>query len=140
MDTADRRRFKRYSLYCPVEYRCEDDSPIESSITLNLSEGGALISTNRLLAPDSRLIVKIPLKDETFFVRGRVVHVESGKEEGLHSVGVEFLQNPFNFIHKFYEELEAIMLFQRQYSKEALRPLTLAEASMKWHSFPSVVI
>lgn len=136
MDFVDRRRFPRYPVYCPIEYRCEDGSPIDSSVTLNLSEGGALITSNRFIPPSTKLIIKMSLKGQPFFVRARVVHIKSDKGSDSYSVGLEFLQNPFNFVRKFYEQLETIMLFQREYSIEAGRPVTLAEASMKWYSSP----
>jgi c-di-GMP-binding flagellar brake protein YcgR len=134
MEFEERRRYRRYPLYCPIEYRCEDDSPIEASITLNMSEGGALISTEEPLTADTRMILKVCFKGEVFFIRARVVHVQNEKGGKAFSVGVEFLQNPFDFTRKFYEELEAIMLYQRQYSYEAGRFVTLSEASMKWYS------
>jgi c-di-GMP-binding flagellar brake protein YcgR len=136
MDFVDRRRFTRYALYCPIEYRCEDGSPIDSSVTLNLSEGGAFVTANRFLPISTRLIIKMSLKGQPFFVRARVIHVKSDHGSDSYSVGVEFLQSPFNFVRKFYEQLETIMLFQREYSMEAGRPVTLAEASMKWYSAP----
>lgn len=136
MDFVDRRKFTRYPVYCPIEYRCEDGSPIDPSVTLNLSEGGALITSNRFLPLSTKLIIKMSFKGQPFFVRAKVVHVRSEKGSDTYSVGVEFLQNPFNFVRKFYEQIETIMLFQREYSAEAGRPVTLAEASMKWYSSP----
>ena len=134
MDTIDRRRYKRYSIYCPIEYKSEDETPIESSITFNLCEGGALISAHRPLKPQSRLIIKISLGGEAFFLRARVVHFNCEKDGALYAVGVEFCENPFSFIRRFYEELETIMLYQRQFCKEAGRTLSLSEASIKWYS------
>jgi c-di-GMP-binding flagellar brake protein YcgR len=136
IDMVDRRRFPRYPIYCPIEYRCEDDAPADSSITLNLCEGGALISTNRRLGPGARLIIKIALKGEVFFVRARVAHVELEETTGIYNIGVEFVQNPFNFVRRFYDELEAIMLYQRQFAKETGRPISLAEASLNWYNLP----
>jgi len=138
MDFVDRRRFARYPLYCPIEYRCEDGSPIDSSVTLNISEGGAFITSNRFLPTSTKLIIKMSLKGQPFFVRARVVHLKSEKGNDSYVAGVEFLQNPFNFVRKFYEQLETIMLFQREYSVEAGRPVTLAEASIKWYSSPEI--
>lgn len=134
MDMIDRRRYKRYSIYCPIEYRSEDETPIEASITLNLCEGGALISTHKPLKIDSRLIIKITLNGEPFYIRARVVHFNCEKGGGLYTVGIEFCDNPINFVQRFYEELETIMLYQRQFCKEAGRTLSLSEASIKWYS------
>ena len=132
MDTTDRRMYQRYPIYCPIEYRCEDPAFAETSVTLNLGEGGALISTNRFHKTEAHLMVKISLKGEVFFIRSKVVHAHPEKHDALYSVGVEFLQSPPGFIRSLYEELETIMLYQSQAGAEAGNPLTLSEASIKW--------
>ncbi|MCM8761484.1 MAG: PilZ domain-containing protein [Candidatus Omnitrophica bacterium] len=133
---VERRRFPRYPIYCPIEYRCENDAPAGSSITLNLCEGGALISTDKRLETGSRLIIKISMKGEIFFLRARVVHVEHDDTIGVYTIGVEFLHSPLDFARKFYDELEAIMLYRRQFAKESGRPISLAEASINWYNLP----
>lgn len=138
MEIEDRRRYSRYPIYCPIEYRCEDSGPIASSVTLNLCEGGALITSPGYIPPATRMIIKMSLKGETFFVRARVVHVSAAADNDVYNTGVEFLQNPFNFVRKLYEQVETIMLYQHQYSNEAGRPITLAEASMKWFGAPDL--
>jgi len=138
IEVNERRRFRRYPIYCPIEYKCENEEPRGASITLNLSEGGALITTKHEISPDTRLIIKMVLRGEIFFVRAKVVHVQYARDEGLYNVGVEFTQSTFNFTRKFYEEMEAIMLYQRQCSRETGRPISIAEASMKWYGAPGV--
>lgn len=132
-EVTERRRFKRYSIYTPLQYKAEDGPPKEPSITLNISEGGALISVNRKLDESADLIIRMFLKNEEFFIRSRVVHAQRFSDKDPYSVGVEFLDRTDCFAMKFYEELETIMFYQRCYSEEAARPITLAEASMKWY-------
>ena len=67
-------------------------------------------------------------------MRAKVVHVEFEEANQVYNIGVEFQQNPSDFVNRFYDELEAIMLYQRQYSKETLRPISLAEASLNWYN------
>ena len=74
--TQEKRRHERYSIYCPLEYKAEDTQPKEPSITLNISEGGALISTKRNLPVSSNVILKFRLKDEMFFIVGKVKHIQ----------------------------------------------------------------
>lgn len=136
MDVVERRKYPRYPIYCPIEYRAAGSASAGSSITLNLCEGGALISTTKQLSPGADLIIKISLKGETFFVRAKVVHAEYEEVSAVYTIGVEFQQNPFSFVRRFYDELEAIMLYQRQYAKEARRPISLAEASLNWYNLP----
>ena len=129
----DRRRFNRYPIYCPIQFKCQDNQPREASVTINLSEGGALISTHRELQTPDTMIVKIVMKDEEFFIRSRIVHVQYGPDNGLYNIGIEFIDTPVEFRNRFYEELEAIMLYQRQYLDETGRELSLAEASVRWY-------
>jgi len=130
--SPDQRRHKRYPIYCPLEYKAEDDQPKEASITLNISEGGALISANRGLEIDSSVIVKVQLRDETFFMIGRVRHVNNDQENNVHKVGVEFWDKPRAFAKRFYEEVEGIMDYQKKQAQEQKREISLAEASMNW--------
>ena len=136
IDMDERRKYPRYPIYCPIEYRSEDSEPVDRSITLNLCEGGALISTKRQLERGAKLVIKIALKGEIFFMRATVVHVEFEEANQVYNIGVEFQQNPFDFVSRFYDELEAIMLYQRLYSKETARPISLAEASLNWYNLP----
>lgn len=128
----ERRRFKRYSLYCPVQYKPEA-GPRDSSLTMNVSEGGALISTTMPLSLSDNLIVKVFFKNKDYFIRSRVVHVQNELTKGLYSVGVEFLERPEDFTMRFYEELETIMLYRRHLGEATGRELSLAEASMRWY-------
>lgn len=129
----ERRRFNRYSIYCPIEYKTEDSHPRDSSVTLNICEGGALISVPRQLGISSNMIVKLRLKDKDFFIRSKVIHLQGGQGTGPYSVGIEFLERPVELIRNFYEELETIMFYQKQYSEEMGREIPLPEASMLWY-------
>lgn len=129
----ERRRFTRYEVYCPIQYRSESDRPRDQTMTLNISEGGALIVSSNSLGLSTNIIIRVVLKSEEFFIRARTVHIEHGRENGTYMIGVEFLERPYSFTRKFYEELESIMLYQRQYSKEIGREISLADASVKWY-------
>ncbi len=128
----DKRRYKRYPIYCPLEYKAEDDYPKEAAITLNISEGGALISANRGLEIGSSVIIKVKLRDETFFIIGRVRHIKHDQSNNVHEVGVEFWDKPRTFTKRFNEELEGIMDYQKKQVQEQNREISLAEASMSW--------
>ena len=71
------------------------------------------------------------LRNEEFFIRSRVAHIERFSEKDPYSVGIEFLEKTTGLVMKFYEELETIMFYQRHYSEEMDRTISLAEASMK---------
>jgi Tfp pilus assembly protein PilZ len=132
--TQERRRYERYPVYCPLEFKAEDEQPKEPSITLNVSEGGALISSKRSLRPSSNIILKMKFKDELFFIIGKVKHSAPGaNDDDAHEVGVEFWDKPKSFTKKFYEELEGIKGYQRKCSEEQGNDISLAEASMGWY-------
>ena len=100
--TQEKRRHERYPIYCPLEYKAEDARPKESSITLNISEGGALISARRGLAVSSNVILKFKLRDEMFFIIGKVKHVKPGDNGDTYEIGLEFLDRPKTFAKKFF--------------------------------------
>ena len=128
----DRRRYNRYPVYCPIQFKTEDQRPRTASVTINLSEGGALITTDAQVEIPDTMIIKIRMKNEEFFIRSRVVHVQYGPDNGLYNVGLEFIDTPVEFRERFYEELEAIMLYQRNYTNEMGKDISLAEASVRW--------
>lgn len=129
----DRRRYNRYPIYCPIQFKCQDNKPREASVTINLSEGGALISTPTSIQAPETMIIKITMNNEEFFIRSRVVHVQYGKDTGLYNIGIEFIDTPVEFRERFYEELEAIMLYQRQFLDRTGKEISLAEASVRWY-------
>ena len=129
----NRRRFERYPIYCPLEYKAEDELPKESSLTLNISEGGALISVKRGLPISSNVILKFKLRDELFFIIGKVKHAKPGEGGAAYEAGIEFWDRPKAFAKKFYEELDGIKGYQKQYKDEQGADISLAEASLNWY-------
>lgn len=136
MNVLERRRFKRYAIYHPLEFKMDNDEPRIGSITLNLSEAGALISAKSEICPQERVIIRIDLARHEFFLRSRVIHVQNEMDEELHNFGIELLDtNPY-FAQCFYREIESLMLYQRLYAEEAGKEVSLAEASLKWYRTP----
>ena len=129
----ERRRYERYPIYCPLEYKSEDEQPKESSITLNVSEGGALLSTRRELPLSTNIIMKFKMRDELFFLIGKVKHSRQDQTSDAYEVGVEFWDKPKTFAKKFYEELAEIMNFRRKCADEQGSEISLAEASLNWY-------
>ena len=129
----EKRRYERYPIYCPLEYKAEDAKPKESSLTLNISEGGALISAKRDLPVASNVILKFKLRDEMFFIIGKVKHIRPDESNSAYDIGVEFLDRPKTFTKKFYEELDGIRDYQKRYKEEQGGELSLAEASLNWY-------
>ena len=105
----------------------------EPSTTLNLSEGGALIFAKRKLAPSSNVILKFKIRDELFFIIGKVKHVKPGDRDDTYEMGIEFWDRPKTFAKKFYEELDGIRGYQKRYRDEQGSDMSLAEASLNWY-------
>jgi len=108
----ERRGYERYNVRCALEYRCEQGLLADSSVTLNLSERGALISTRHALKRGMRLIVRIVLDGLAFFLRSRVAHVER-KNWISYKAGIEFLDAPQGFMRGFYREFEKHIIMAR---------------------------
>ncbi|MFA5142890.1 MAG: PilZ domain-containing protein [Candidatus Omnitrophota bacterium] len=129
----ERRRHPRYPIYCPLEYKAEDERPKESSITLNISEGGALISARRDLEMGSNIIVKMKLRDELFFIIGKIKHARPGDTMDTYEIGVEFWDKPRTFAKNFLAELDVIKDYQKRYREDEGGEISLAEASLNWY-------
>jgi len=130
---SERRRWERYPIYCPLEYKAEDNQPKEPSTTLNISEGGAMISARRALIISSNVILKFRLRDEMFFMIGKVRHARPGENNHAYELGVEFWEKPKTFTKKLYEELEGIKNYQKRYKEEQGSEISLEEASLNWY-------
>jgi len=129
----ERRRHERHPICCPLEYKAEDAQPKEAAVTLNISDGGALISARRFLGLSSNVILKLKLKDETFFIIGKIRHVRPGETDQSYEIGVEFWDKPRVFAKKLHEELEGIKDYRKRYVAEHGGGPSLAEASLNWY-------
>jgi hypothetical protein len=130
---ANRRRCERFPLYCPVEFKTKDASPKEASVTLNISENGALILARRAMALYSNIILKFNMGGELLFLIGEVRHTCLGRDGGAYEIGVEFWDKPRAFKDKFNAELTGIMDYQKRYKEEQGGEISLAEASLNWY-------
>lgn len=129
----EKRRYERYPIYCPIEYKSEDHYPKEPSVTLNISEAGALITVGRELPLLSNLIIKLMLKDEVLFVISQIRHIRQKQNEEAFEAGIEFWDKPRDFDKKFHGELKAIKEYQRKYRKNQGSDISLSEASLNWY-------
>ena len=130
----ERRKFVRYPIYCPIQFKCKDSSPRDASVTINIGEGGALIATRKEIDVNAEFILRFYFNQKEFLIRSRVVHIQYGLESGLYSIGAEFLDRPLDFILNFYDEIEAVMFLQRKIKEERGHEISMAEASIKWYS------
>lgn len=127
----EKRRYERYPIYCPLEYKDENVQPKESSVTLNISEGGALISARRKLEVSSNIIMKFRLKNDLLFLIGKIKHVRQDVVGDSYEIGVEFRSKPRTFVRRLYEELDEIRALQKRQSEQRGAEISLAEASIE---------
>ena len=132
-DVHDRRRYPRFSIYCPIQYTAEGKRAMERAITLNMSEGGAFISTHNLIGTGTALSLRLLLQDAYISVAGRVVHAIKEDRSNLSNIGVEFINRTSEYINRFNKEIDAITIYQRQSSDRNGREVSLAEASLNWY-------
>ena len=97
MQELKRRKFERSSTLNLVDYVIlgEDGSHLSRGMgrTRNVSEGGLLLETHRVLTEGQTILITLGLKDETVQLRGRVMHQEppaSFSEETRYCAGVKF--------------------------------------------------
>jgi Tfp pilus assembly protein PilZ len=106
---------------------------MERAITLNMSEGGAFISTHNLIGTGTALSLRLLLQDAYISVAGRVVHAIKEDRSNLSNIGVEFINRTSEYINRFNKEIDAITIYQRQSSDRNGREVSLAEASLNWY-------
>jgi c-di-GMP-binding flagellar brake protein YcgR len=129
----DRRRYARFSVLAPVEYNYEYNKPKEPTRTLDLSEGGALISTRGFIGRGSNLTLGLFLKSGYTTLRSRVAHIERQARGDGYRAGLQFIEPSKDYINNFRREIDDLELFKIRCSREAGRPIPLSEASSRYY-------
>ena len=94
MNFEEKRKYPRVPTCNVVSYVCMDDDsrPLEEGMgmTVNISQGGALIETSRPITSSFVLLVSIDLKKNVLETKGRVVHSQE-VDRSKYLTGIEFL-------------------------------------------------
>lgn len=128
----ERRHFIRHPICYPLKFRVTSEKRFENSSTINVSEGGLLFLSKRLVAKGMLLVVELPFLDKIFKVKARVMHVERDASTKLFNVGVMFYRISDALKVKLIEQLYLIDEYRHLRSIQLGREVTLQEASREW--------
>ena len=85
----EKRRYPRYYSSIPLIYK--DKKGHEATKTINISRGGAKVSSNILIPPDKTLDLIVVLTNKAFECRGHVVYSHKGNGHlSYYYAGIEF--------------------------------------------------
>jgi len=90
--TSERRRYIRPEALNLLDYIVVDEKGRQGEYsmarTLNISKGGILMETHRLLPLGQQVMITLGLEDQLIDVMGRIVYATSSS--GRHQQGIEF--------------------------------------------------
>ena len=90
--TSERRRYIRPEALNLLDYIVVDEKGRQGEYsmarTLNISKGGILMETHRLLPLGQQVMITLGLEDQLIDVMGRIVYATS--TSGRHQQGIEF--------------------------------------------------
>lgn len=93
-NTSEKRRHPRINTSKNVSYILfdEDDNKLEQGVgrTLNLSQNGALLETDKALYGAFIMLITIDLDGQKIQLRGRVANTRKSSTEGCYLTGIEF--------------------------------------------------
>lgn len=87
---SEKRRHPRVERQIAVIYRFEQENRRfeDACRTMNISASGLAIESDRAIALNTRLVLKLLVENRILFCKGRVVHL-ADTADNAHSVGVE---------------------------------------------------
>lgn len=129
----ERRRTERYPIYHPIKYKSRYSYFKKPSITLDISENGALISTTEWVERAKNLSVDISFKNENFSLECKIIAIKPQEDGMSFDVRLQFMGQPYRFKRKLCDEIESLDLFRGNLSKETGREISMTEASMEWY-------
>ena len=129
----ERRQFVRHPICYPLEFEHAPRKRCERSHTINVSEGGLLFLSRRVVERGKTITLKLPVQNRLFKVKARVVHVNEDKENPrLYNVGVAFYQHSDAFRVKLIEQIYLIDEYRAFRSIQLSRDVSFEEASKEW--------
>lgn len=92
-DRVQRRRFVRYPVLLPAQYRLSDDQVWSKGFLVDISGGGARLSHKGVITSEELVRISFPLKqyDPSMILAGRIVRSDLVQEPNMYHSGVEFL-------------------------------------------------
>ena len=133
----ERRSSDRHVIELPIKYRIIDDvkkkqSNLRSSRVKNLCDGGLLFLSSERFENGTLLELTLPIKDQIFILKGRVVHVDHADGSRIYKIGIQFPSATHIFKLKMAEQLRQITHYQQKLSEDEGRAVSEEEAAQKW--------
>ena len=133
----ERRSAERHIVELPIKYKIIDDSKkkhttLQTSRTKNICDGGLLFLSAESFKVGIALELSVPIKDQIFTMRGKVVRVDRDSDTDLFRIGIHFPHINHLFKVKMAEQLHQIDQYQQILSKEEGRIVPEEEAAHRW--------
>ncbi len=125
----ERRRWKRYTIAYPIEYKGVYTS--QPLTLIDVSREGIAFTTGEKLNKDDKIDVHIYMKKKMFNLQALVVHAMSHKD-GYRLIGAKLIDAPDDFVEGLEREIGEIEAFHRQTNLYQNKKLTLKTASMEY--------
>ncbi len=137
MQTIEYRRFIRHPLCLPLSFKvvaskkneAEED---EKSKTVNVSLGGLLFTSKRMVEPGVGIVINMPFETKVFNIRAKVVRCSKSVESKLYDVAVSFSRPQEAFKVKMIEQIYLIAEYRDMLRLQSGKDVTMEEASRKW--------
>lgn len=129
----ERRRFIRHPICYPLEFEYAPNKIKERTSTLNVSKGGLLFTSRHKLKEGKLIVLKLPLKEKMFKIKGRVVHVAGDEDDPkLYDIGIAFYSFSDAFKVKLIEQIYLIDEYRSLRSVQLGREVSFRDASEEW--------
>ncbi|HPM42582.1 MAG TPA: PilZ domain-containing protein [Candidatus Omnitrophota bacterium] len=129
----ERRRFIRHPICYPLEFEYASAKTKERTSTINVSKGGLLFVAKHSLPLGKTIILKMPLKDKLFKIKGKVVHITPDEDNPkLYNVGIAFYSFSDAFKVKLIEQIYLIDEYRALRSVQLGREVAFKDASEEW--------
>lgn len=124
------RRYIRHPADIPIEFEIIDAERHRHEQIHNVSQGGFAFQSQAWVDPGREILVRIPVVEPAFEVRGRVAWCHRRAED--YDVGVEFLEQEDAYRLRMVEQICHIEHYKKEVLLAEGRRLTTAEAAAEW--------
>ncbi len=133
----ERRSSERHVIELPIKYKVVDDSKKKRAVSAttqarNICDGGILFLSSERFAAGTLLELTLPIKNQIFLMKGKVVHVSQDPRSEFYQIGIQFPKADHVFKLKMAEQLRQIHQYQQMLSKQEGRIIPEEEAAHRW--------
>ena len=131
------RSSERHVIELPIKYKVVDDpkkyrTMAATSQVKNICDGGVLFLSSERFATGTLLELTLPIQNQIFLMKGKVVHVSQDPGSEFYQIGIQFPKADHIFKVKMAEQLRQIHQYQQTLSKQEGRIVPEEEAAHRW--------